>query len=136
MAHGTALNEQKYCEQVKCEVVQSPSDTTHFFQPYDREMNIQILSFSRELRDRLCKCTSIDVQTVQVTLGCDFYTYYNNTRSIIFQSCADTELWLTNYLFLDKYDKRKVRACEATRWQSAKLRRGQCCTKIRPRNFE
>lgn len=55
----------EYCNEVKCEVVQSPSDTSHFLQPCDRKVKKTMKESIRNNRDLMCRYTFIDLHSMQ-----------------------------------------------------------------------
>ena len=56
------------CIEYKCEVIQSPANTSHFLQPCDNAVNKNIQRTVRTTRDELCAMAFIDTRSKQVTL--------------------------------------------------------------------
>ena len=58
----------EFCEEVGCEVVQLPSDTSHFMQACDCKVNKSHKSKTPAARDMLCAHTTLDLSSVIASL--------------------------------------------------------------------
>lgn len=53
----------------KCQVAQSPANTSHELQPCDRDVNKKFKSTSRKVRDEICEVQVTDTRTMRVKLA-------------------------------------------------------------------
>ena len=97
----------QYARSVNCEVVQLPSDTSHFLQACDRKVNKKIKNTMREYRDMLNKCFCVDPKTVQISLMIGVGAYASIDNATARQSFAECGLWPMNFRFLNKFEWQK-----------------------------
>ena len=71
------------CKKNHCEIVQSPSNTTHFLQPCDQDVNRSFEKSMRLYRDLLQKQTTLDMRSVRANLMVAALAYSNITIDII-----------------------------------------------------
>jgi len=56
------------CKRLKCAVVQSPSSTTHFLQPFNQHVNKFLKRARRNARDKIVRFSHLDSRTVRCGL--------------------------------------------------------------------
>lgn len=94
----------KYCNDVGCEVVQSPSDTSHFLQPCDRRVNKTFKRAIRDARDALCAESFIDLTSVQISLVLGVIGFHAISPQCIKDSFYDCGLWPMDYRFMKRFE--------------------------------
>lgn len=91
------------CKNVGCEVIQAPSDTSHFLQACDATVNKMFQKTIRLMRDELCKFSLIATNTVQLGLMLGVMAYSAISADHIRQSFDQCGLWPMDYRFLKKF---------------------------------
>ncbi len=84
-------------------MIQAPSDTSHFLQPCDQNLNTVIKWSVKSLRDIMIARSCIDVSSVRVTLmhGVHGLAKADSfTISSIFDACG---LWPMNFQFMNRF---------------------------------
>ena len=88
-----------YCEKVKCEVIQLPSNTSHFLQPCDRNVNKQLENVVRSFRDKLSKLQCFSLNSVRTKLTLASVGYLSISALNITESFRQCGLWPMDYRF-------------------------------------
>lgn len=91
------------CKENKCEIVQSPSNTTHFLQPCDQDVNRSFKKSMRTYRGLSHKQKTLDMRTLRANLMVAALAYSTITIESIKLSFKKTGLWPMNYSFLDRF---------------------------------
>lgn len=94
------------CEQNKCELVQSPANTSNFLQPCDRLVNKTFQRTVRETRDALCFAAMKDTKAMRFKLLCGVRGFEAISLAAIGKSWEETGLWLMKFDFAERWRKK------------------------------
>ena len=94
-----------YCEEVGCEVVQLPSDTSHFLQACDNKVNKTFKTSIRSYRDVLSKNSTLDLCSVRVGLILGIFGFESVTERDIKDSFDNCGLWPMDYRFVQRFER-------------------------------
>ena len=89
----------EYSKRVGCEVVQLPSDTSHFLQPCDRKVNKELKRAVKDYRDMLCGLGTINLNSVRTKLVLAIVGLASISPSHIVESFKQCGLWPMDYRF-------------------------------------
>ena len=93
----------------KCEVVQSPANTSHFLQPCDQDVNKAFQDTVRRVRDKFCLASAgnTDTRTTQSKLMFATAGLEAIGTTEIRRSWDITGLWRMNYRFTERFKRNK-----------------------------
>ena len=94
------------CQDKKCEVVQSPENTSHFLQPCDQFIKKVFQETIRSTRDSFCAEAITDTKAVGIRSMCGINGYQNITTQHVRDSWKETGLWPMDYGFSEKLRRR------------------------------
>lgn len=109
-----------YCKDVGCEVVQSPSDTSHFLQSCDKKVNKTFNGAVRDARDALCAESFLDLTCVRTSLMLGIIGFHAVSPQCVFESFSACGLWPMDYRFMHRFQhEHDVKESRALRLQGA-----------------
>ena len=91
----------EYCQRVSCEVLQLPSDTTHFLQPCDQKINKSFKRSLKTYRNMLCRLRTINMRAIRTKSLLAIIGYESVTEKEIIESFELCGLWPMNYRFIN-----------------------------------
>lgn len=97
-------------EMINCEIVQTPSDTSNFPQPCDQNVNRNLKAGLRDMRDKFCVQSLINLNRVQIALILGVAGFRNISPRFFIDSFTKSGLWPMNYNFLFPF--REEKRCE------------------------
>jgi len=111
----------------KCAVVQSPSDTTHFLQPCDQDVNKFYQKAVRKAREKLLRVTHLDLRSVRACLMLSIIAHYELSPATIRKSFEDVGLWPMNFSFIERFEQGSEKEEQAL---SNRLKNGSVASRI------
>ena len=95
----------QYGKKRGCEIVQSPSNTSHFLQACDARVNKQFKRYIREMRDEFSRHVSIDLGSIQVRLMLGIAAMAQLSQDCIQKSWEDCGLWPVDFRYEKRFQK-------------------------------
>lgn len=91
----------EFCRKLRCEVLQLPSDTSHFLQPCDRKVNKFIKRNVKIYREKLRKLRTINLNSIQTKMILSIVGILSVQPSDIKDSFEQCGLWPMDFRFLN-----------------------------------